>query len=784
MRGGVHVERDYDEDIAGFEDEIVSDDVTDASEAADAAAAKDTEKEAAHITIADANAYIDKYKVWDEVCSYGLLRLKGIDVLAVENRDETDRNERFYFISRPNEKYLWRENGGIPYCPQCYERITKKWTDEGVSFTPEEVIAKCSAKLDDKGKVKGYCGIKIREVKDLPFHDRLSVITLLQNDYRCSNRYVDEHGRSRECGCRYTPPHPFYKKGQQYTDRYARALGDASLTKKSFQQVAYDFHTTDRTVIKYFEEEIKRRKEECKFETPEHIGIDEAKVHTNERGGAFYVCVMNTDPDAPEKNGIIEFEKMKRTAEEVEKIFERFDNPDKVKTISMDMCNAYRVAAENVFQAGCEGHARIIVDRFHLVQSLNDKVKDVVKALYQSTLSMLKSTCGIESSDFTEAEFSLMADEPSESEKDFLYQKALESLDDKFEIEDKVRKADIGPLVFSKSKPREFTSAEVKELLKILKDGYSYKWFVMNPQDLKPLSQARFFKLLNAFPEFKNVYIIKEMMRWDFFDAKTKEQAQKVSVEAEAMLPRGKEYAPLRTYFKTLNKSDWTRHIYAYFEDEKGHRHSNAKLENLNRIVKEINGIGNGMSWDRLKKKVLYGELSVRRTEPRFSRKKKLEAAKTMYMSMIGSNVLLDDEVQPLLPGMPPQSEFLSDVKLPMAPEEEADMQPSKEDWECIFAIPAIADDKSLAFMDGMTLDEKIHAVESNSNIRVIIALHLEGYIRSGAAGDEEYSEKQEIIHPLTFDEWNAHEDFYMAILKEDAKALERYDAGEGEEED
>ena len=100
-----------------------------------------------------------------------------------------------------------------------------------------------------------------------------------------------------------------------------------------------------------------------------------------------------------------------------------------------------------------------------------------------------------------------------------------------------------------------------------------------------------------------------------------------------------------------------------------------------------------------------------------------------------------------------------------------------------IFAIPAIADDKSLAFMDGMTLDEKIHAVESNSNIRVSIALHLEGYIRSGAAGDEEYSEKQEIIHPLTFDDWNAHEDFYMAILKEDAKALERYDAGEGEEE-
>ena len=63
------------------------------------------------------------------------------------------------------------------------------------------------------------------------------------------------------------------------------------------------------------------------------------------------------------------------------------------------------------------------------------------------------------------------------------------------------------------------------------------------------------------------------------------------------------------------------------------------------------------------------------------------------------------------------------------------------------------------------------------------MAVHLERYIRSDGAGDED-SEKQEIIHPLTFDEWDAHEDFYMAILKEDAKALERYDAGEGEEED
>lgn len=38
----------------------------------------------------------------------------------------------------------------------------------------------------------------------------------------------------------------------------------------------------------------------------------------------------------------------------------------------------------------------------------------------------------------------------------------------------------------------------------------------------------------------------------------------------------------------------------------------------------------------------------------------------------------------------------------------------------------------------------------------------------------------QGILRPFTFDDWNAHEEFYMSILREDAKILERYDAGKG----
>ena len=81
--------------------------------------------------------------------------------------------------------------------------------------------------------------------------------------------------------------------------------------------------------------------------------------------------------------------------------------------------------------------------------------------------------------------------------------------------------------------------------------------------------------------------------------------------------------------------------------------------------------------------------------------------------------------------------------------------------------------------MSNMTLDEKIQAVENNSNIAGIISYHLENYIRSDGAGDDDV-ESQGILRPFTFDDWNAHEEFYMSILREDAKILEQYDVGKG----
>ncbi len=765
------MEKEYD--VGTFEEEttaVVEEPVAGKEEVIDESEAK---LGGPYLTTAEASRLLKRITPLNEKISYDLLRLEGLQLLSVELADEDDRDECCYFITKPVDDFFWRENHGRPYCPKCYERLKTQADADGRSYTPSELMAQCGKRVGN--------GVKIREAKDFPIRDHLSVITIIHNEYECIEKYKDERGKEVKCGHHYTISYPFLKKNQQFTDRYARAIGMASMTKKTFAQVAYDYHVTGNTVSKYFEEEVLRRKDECKFETPEHIGIDEAKVHTKERGGAFYVCVMNTDPDTPEKNGIIEMEKTdRRTAADVVKIFERFEHPENIKTISMDMCDAYRVAAEDVFQAGKEGHARIIVDRFHLVQSLNDKVKEVVKALYRTYVDLLESNIGSGDDEYTDVSFTLSAEDMlSDDEIDQLDRIVQETIDTPFELKKpsglEIRKK----WTITRKDAKDVGSSDAKELLKILKNGYNYKWFVMNPRDLKKQSQAKFFMLLQTFPEFMVVYQVKEMLRWDFFEAETKEQAFSISEDAEKMLPHTKEYRPLTTYFERLNKSLWTRHIYSYFEDAKGHRHSNAKLERLNHIVKQLNNLGNNMTWARLQKKVVYGDLSVRRPMPRSARKKTVAAAKIIYMSMIDSNVLFEREVPSRLPGLPPTTIFVPDALYPLTPSEEAAIQPIKEVWESIFAIPAIANDERFAFMSNMTLDEKIQAVENNSNIAGIISYHLENYIRSDGAGDDDV-ESQGILRPFTFDDWNAHEEFYMSILREDAKILEQYDVGKG----
>lgn len=66
---------------------------------------------------------------------------------------------------------------------------------------------------------------------------------------------------------------------------------------------------------------------------------------------------------------------------------------------------------------------------------------------------------------------------------------------------------------------------------------------------------------------------------------------------------------PMRIFFKTLFKGDFSPHIFEYFNDPVGQRYTNAKLENMNKIVKEVNAAARGLSLQVLIAKIVYGNL-------------------------------------------------------------------------------------------------------------------------------------------------------------------------------
>ena len=69
------------------------------------------------------------------------------------------------------------------------------------------------------------------------------------------------------------------------------------------------------------------------------------------------------------------------------------------------------------------------------------------------------------------------------------------------------------------------------------------------------------------------------------------------------------------TYFKTLDESTFSEHIYNYFLFPRGERYSNAALENFNRYLKAYVDKTHGVSERVLEYTVLFGKLS-RRTIP------------------------------------------------------------------------------------------------------------------------------------------------------------------------
>ena len=133
----------------------------------------------------------------------------------------------------------------------------------------------------------------------------------------------------------------------------------------SMKSLAEEYRISWRTVRDAIEDGLRKRYRHRDFSKVTNIGIDELYVFRHERPSRKYITTVR-DQDA---GSVLEVARGKGAA--ALKRFERKIAPSKenIKTVSMDMASSYNSWAEDFLP-----NATIIIDRFHVIKALNDRV--------------------------------------------------------------------------------------------------------------------------------------------------------------------------------------------------------------------------------------------------------------------------------------------------------------------------------------------------------------------------------------------------------------------------
>jgi transposase len=106
--------------------------------------------------------------------------------------------------------------------------------------------------------------------------------------------------------------------------------------------------------------------EKCPLPTPCYLGIDEFARRKGHRYDTIVCDLVHRT--------VLEISEG-RKLEDVQKLLERFDDPDAVKAVSMDMSASFRPAVQLCFPK-----AQIVVDHFHVIQHVMKAFKKIVSS--------------------------------------------------------------------------------------------------------------------------------------------------------------------------------------------------------------------------------------------------------------------------------------------------------------------------------------------------------------------------------------------------------------------
>lgn len=302
------------------------------------------------------------------------------------------------------------------------------------------------------------------------------------------------------------------------TKRLVKAIEEQSMSK-TFVEVAENVGVGEKTVRNVFKDYVSFKEREYQFETPRWLGIDEIHIIRKPR-----LVLTNV-----ERRTIYDI-KTNRNKETVIQRLSEISDRTYIEYDTMDMWKPYKDAVNTVLP-----HAKVVVDKFHVVRMANQALDGVRKAIKAKMTALERRTLMRE-------RFILLKRKHDLNEREaFLLDTWLGSLPDLKEAHE-------------------------------LKEEFYWIWDTDDPEEGR--DRYRLWRIHCMSSNSKDAY--KDLVR---------------AVD------------------------NWQDEIFNYFDKKL----TNAYTESINSIIRQVERMGRGYSFEALRAKILFNENLHKKRKPRFN---------------------------------------------------------------------------------------------------------------------------------------------------------------------
>lgn len=302
------------------------------------------------------------------------------------------------------------------------------------------------------------------------------------------------------------------------TKRLLKSIQEQSMSK-TFVEVAESVGVDEKTIRNVFKDYVALKEREYQFETPKWLGIDEIHIIRIPR-----LVLTNI-----ERRTIYDI-KPNRNKETVIQRLSEISDRTYIEYVTMDMWKPYKDAVNTILP-----HAKVVVDKFHVVRMANQALDNVRKSL-----------------------------------KAHMSQKERRTL--------------------------------MRERFILLKRKH----------DLNERESFLLDTWLGNLPALKEAYELKEEFYWIWDTPDPDEGHLRYSQWRHRCMSSNSKDA-----YKDLVRAvdNWHVEIFNYFDK----RLTNAYTESINSIIRQVERMGRGYSFDALRAKILFNEKLHKKRKPRFN---------------------------------------------------------------------------------------------------------------------------------------------------------------------